>query len=96
MVRSDPGRFLGLPDPPDDKPGDDDVGHERDGEQGRSDVLDSCDEGGLAGCEVGEFPDRHRDQCFFFCLFVKFRYPLFGGCKETYRQSPWSRGPEGR
>ena len=61
MVRSKLCGVLGLFDPPDDETGDDDVGHERDSEQGRSDVLDSRSESGLARCKVGEFPDRHRD-----------------------------------
>jgi len=60
MIRSELCRVLSLFDPPDDESGDDDVGDERDGEQGWSDVLDSGDEGGLTGCKVGEFPDRHR------------------------------------
>ena len=60
-VRGEYCRVLGLFDPPDEETGDDEVGHEGDGEQGRSDVLDSCGEGGLTGSEVGEFPDRHRD-----------------------------------
>ena len=60
MVRSELCRVLGLFDSPDDESGDDDVCHERDGEQGGSNVLDSGDESGLAGRKVGEFPDRHR------------------------------------
>jgi len=60
-VRGEPRRVLGLFDPPDEETGDDEVGHEGHSEQGRSDVLDSCGEGGLAGSEVGEFPDRHCD-----------------------------------
>jgi len=60
MVRSKLGRILGLFDSPNDESGDDDVRHERDGKQGGSDVLDSGDEGGLAGRKVREFPDRHR------------------------------------
>ena len=63
VVRSDLCRALGLSDPPDEEAGDDDVGHEGYGEEGGRDVLDSGDEGGLAGGELGEFPDRHRDQC---------------------------------
>jgi len=60
MVRGELCRVLGLFDPPDDESGNDDVCHERDGEQGGSDVLDSGDEGGLTERKVGEFPDRHR------------------------------------
>ena len=61
MVRSEPCSVLGLFDPPDDETGDDDICHEWNGEQGRSDVLDSRGESGLTGCKVGEFPDRYRD-----------------------------------
>lgn len=65
MVRSELCGVLSLFDSPDDKTGDDEVGHKRDGEEGRCDVFNSFDEGGLAGCEVGEFPDRHGNQYFF-------------------------------
>ena len=41
MVRSELDGVLGLFDPPDEESGDDDVGNERDGEQGRGDVLDA-------------------------------------------------------
>ena len=40
-VRGDLDGVMGLFDPPDEESGDDDVGHERDGEQGRGDVLDA-------------------------------------------------------
>ena len=66
MVRGDLDGVLGLFDPPDQESGDDDVGNERNGEQCRGDVLYTSSEGGLAGYELGEFPDRHRDQC---CLY---------------------------
>ena len=61
MVRSELCRVLGLFHPPDDETSDNEVGHERDGEQGWSDVLNSRGEGRLTGGKVGEFPDRHRD-----------------------------------
>ena len=63
VIRSELCGFLGLPNSPDNKTGDDDVGHERDGEESWGNIGYPRDEGGLTRRQVGKFPDRNRDQC---------------------------------
>lgn len=68
-VRDELAGVLSLLYPPYYKASDDQVGRERDREQGRSDGFDFEGEGGLTRDEIGEFPDRHGDQRFFFVSF---------------------------
>jgi hypothetical protein len=71
VVRNELARILSLLYPPYDEAGNDEVGDERDREEGGGDVFDFGCEGRLTGDKFGKFPDRDGDQCFFRVFLVK-------------------------